>query len=165
MSTVTVSAPAAVSSTQPGRILLVCSSGGHLVQLLSLAPAWRGLDETWVTLRGVDSECLLAGREVVFASGPTNRSLRMAVRNAALAWQVIRRRRPEVILSTGAALAVPFFLVGKSLGCRVVYVESLTRTRDLSLSGRLVYPLADAFFVQWPTTTRARRARFAGALR
>jgi beta-1,4-N-acetylglucosaminyltransferase len=147
------------------RILLVCSSGGHLLQLLSLRPAWRGLEESWVTLRGVDSESLLAGRDVVFASGPTNRSLRMAVKNTLLAWRVIRHRRPQVILSTGAAVAVPFVLIGKSLGCRVIYVESLTRIRALSLSGRLVYPLVDEFFVQWPTTTKARRARFAGALR
>jgi beta-1,4-N-acetylglucosaminyltransferase len=156
---------AAAATNEHVRILLVCSAGGHLVQLLSLRPAWQGLDESWVTLPGVDSQCLLAGCDVVFASGPTNRSLRMALKNMALAWRVIRERRPQVILSTGAALAVPFFLVGKTLGCRVVYVESLTRIRDLSLSGRLVYPLADAFFVQWPTTTRARRARFAGALR
>jgi beta-1,4-N-acetylglucosaminyltransferase len=147
------------------RILLVCSSGGHLLQLLSLEPAWRGLEESWVTLRGVDSESLLAGRDVVYASGPTNRSVGMAVKNTLLAWRIIHRRRPRVILSTGAAVAVPFVLVGKAMGCRVVYVESLTRIRELSLSGRLVYPLVDAFFVQWPTTTKARRARFAGALR
>ena len=160
-----LAAPVPPAPAEPGRILLVCSSGGHLAQLVSLSPAWRNLEETWVTLRGADSECLLAGRDVVFASGPTNRSVRRALANAVLAWRVIRAQRPEVILSTGAALAVPFFIVGKALRCRVVYVESLTRIHELSLSGRLVYPLADAFFVQWPTTTRARRARFAGALR
>ena len=70
-----------------------------------------------------------------------------------------------MILSTGAALAVPFFVVGRMFGCRLVYVESLTRTRGLSLSGRMVYPLAHAFFVQWPRAGGGRRrARHAGNL-
>jgi beta-1,4-N-acetylglucosaminyltransferase len=70
-----------------------------------------------------------------------------------------------VIVSTGAGLAVPFFLVGRLTGRRLAYVESLTRTESLSLSGRLVYPLADAFFVQWPEPARRhRKARYVGSV-
>jgi UDP-N-acetylglucosamine:LPS N-acetylglucosamine transferase len=70
-----------------------------------------------------------------------------------------------VILSTGAGLAVPFFLVGKLLGIRLVYVESVTRIETISLTGRLVYRLADRFFVQWPEAARRLpRAEFAGAV-
>jgi UDP-N-acetylglucosamine:LPS N-acetylglucosamine transferase len=88
-----------------------------------------------------------------------------ALRNVLLAWRVVRRTRPDAILSTGAALAVPFFLVGRLHGSRLVYVESLTRTRGLSLSGRMVYRLADAFFVQWPdVAARHPRARNVGSL-
>jgi beta-1,4-N-acetylglucosaminyltransferase len=154
----------AVHGEQVSRILLVCSPGGHLLQLLSMEPAYRDYEQSWVTLRGADSEYLLAGRDVVFAHGPTNRSPRMALRNVGVAWRTLRSRKPDVVLSTGAALAVPCFLMGRLLGCRVVYVESLTRTSRLSLSGRLVYPLAHAFFVQWPTTTRLRRAVYAGSI-
>jgi UDP-N-acetylglucosamine:LPS N-acetylglucosamine transferase len=81
-----------------------------------------------------------------------------------LAWREVRRRRPTAILSTGAALAVPFFIVGRLHGIRTVYVESLTRTQSLSLSGRMVYPLASAFFVQWPGATSWRRARYVGSI-
>jgi len=145
--------------------LLVCSPGGHLLQMMRLGPAWEHLDATWVTLEAADSQHLLADAPVVFAHGPTNRSLRGLAANLRLAWRVIREKRPRVILSTGAALAVPFFLVGKLHGCRLVYVESLTRTDDLSLSGRIVYPLADAFFVQWPAAAEhRRRARYVGGL-
>ncbi|HSC20498.1 MAG TPA: PssD/Cps14F family polysaccharide biosynthesis glycosyltransferase [Solirubrobacterales bacterium] len=145
--------------------LLVCSPGGHLLQMMRLGPAWQQLDTTWVTLEAADSRHLLADSPVVFAHGPTNRSLKGLLANLRLAWRVVREKRPRVILSTGAALAVPFFLVGKLHGCRLVYVESLTRTEDLSLSGRIVYPLADAFFVQWPAAAaRRRRARYVGGL-
>jgi beta-1,4-N-acetylglucosaminyltransferase len=145
--------------------LLVCSPGGHLLQMMRLRPAWEDLEATWVTLEAADSRHLLRDADVVFAVGPTNRSLRALLANLRLAWRVVRRQRPAVILSTGAALAVPFFVVGKLHGCRLVYVESLTRAKELSLAGKLVYPLADAFFVQWPEAAgRRRRARYVGGL-
>jgi len=84
--------------------------------------------------------------------------------NLRIAWRVVRRERPAAILSTGAALAVPFFVVGKLHGVRLVYVESLTRTDELSLAGKIVYPFADAFFVQWPEAAKRKRARYVGGL-
>lgn len=130
-----------------------------------LRPAWEPHDVTWVTLPGSDVEYLLAGEQVVLANGPTNRSLRNLVRNSRLAWRLIRDERPDVILSTGAALAVPFFVVGKLRRCQLIYVESLTRTTSLSLSGRMVYPLVNVFYVQWPGAAgRRRRARCVGNL-
>lgn len=149
---------------RPRQALLVCSPGGHLLQLLRLAPAWEGLEPLWVTLPAADTDYLLREERVIHGRGPTNRSLRALASNLRLAWRVVRRERPDVILSTGAALAVPFFLAGKLFGARLIFVESVTRTTSLSLSGRLVRPLADAFFVQWPELAQAKRARFAGRL-
>ena len=130
----------------------------------ALRPAWGGHRATWVTLPGADVQALLAGEDVVLAHGPTNRSFRNLLRNAVIAWRVIREVRPSAILSTGAALAVPFFVIGKLHGIRLIYVESLTRTSSISLSGRIVYPLASEFFVQWPGATKRRRARYVGSL-
>jgi UDP-N-acetylglucosamine:LPS N-acetylglucosamine transferase len=131
--------------------------------MLALEPAWRGAERAWVTLPGADVGYLLADEGVTLGQSPTNRSLKNLIRNTALAWRILRHRRPDAILSTGAGLAVPFFLVGKLLGIRLVYVESVTRTETISLSGRLVYPLADRFFAQWPQAAeRLRRAEYAG---
>jgi UDP-N-acetylglucosamine:LPS N-acetylglucosamine transferase len=147
------------------RLLLVCSPGGHLQQMLALEPAWRGFDRAWVTLPGADVSSLLADEQVTLGHSPTNRSLKNMVLNTGLAWRLLRKRRPEAILCTGAGLAVPFFAIGRLLGIRLVYVESVTRTESLSLSGRLVYPLAHRFFVQWPRVAeRYRRAEYAGAI-
>jgi beta-1,4-N-acetylglucosaminyltransferase len=132
--------------------------------MLALEPAWRGLGRTWVTLESADVAHLLQGEDVIKGHGPTNRSLLNLLRNLRVAWRVIRERDPEIILSTGAGLAVPFFLVGRLLRRRLVYVESLTRIESISLSGRMVYPLADHFFVQWPQAARRRRMRYAGSL-
>jgi beta-1,4-N-acetylglucosaminyltransferase len=148
----------------PERILLVASPGGHLLQMLALEPAWGGLRRTWVTLTRPDATDLLAAEDVVFAHGPTERNIPNLLRNLWLAWRTVRRCRPDVILSTGAALAVPFFIVGRLYGSRLVYVESLTRVNELALSGRLVYPLTDTFFVQWQMGARPRRAIYAGSI-
>lgn len=148
-----------------GRALLVCSPGGHLAEMLCLEPAWRGLETTWVTLPAADVDHLLAEKPVIFGHGPTNRSIKNLLRNFRVAWRTVRDVKPDVILSTGAALAVPFFLVGRLHGRRCVYVESFTRRAALSISGRLVYPLANAFFVQWPTlSNRLRKAQHAGSI-
>lgn len=143
---------------------MVCSPGGHLQQMLALRPAWEDLDRFWVTLEGPDVEVLLADEQVRLAHGPTNRSLKNLLRNLRLAWTVMRRERPDAVLSTGAGVAVPFLVLGRLLGSRTVYVESLTRTESLSLSGRMVYPFVAEFYVQWPGTTRLRRARHVGSI-
>lgn len=147
------------------RVLLVCSPGGHLQQMLALEPAWGDAERAWVTLPGPDVSYLLREERVTLGRGPTNRSLLNLCRNLGLAWRLLRRQRPDAVLSTGAGLAVPFFLVGKLLGVRLVYVESLTRTESISLSGRLLYPFADRFFAQWPeAANRLKRAEYAGSI-
>ena len=151
-------------SRTPERILLVASPGGHMLQMLALEPAWNDLEHRWVTLAAADTNYLLAGQDVIHAHGPTPRSIPNLMRNLWLAWRTVRAYEPDVILSTGAALAVPFFVVGRLHRVRLVYVESFTRVRRLALSGRLVYPLADAFFVQWTSTACGRRAIYAGSV-
>ncbi len=133
--------------------------------MLALEPAWHGIERAWVTLPGADVGYLLADEQVTLGYAPTNRSLKNLLRNTALAWRVLRRRRPDVILSTGAGIAVPFFLIGKLLRIRLIYVESVTRTEAISLSGRLIYPLASRFFVQWPAVAeRFARAEYEGGI-
>lgn len=131
--------------------------------MLALRPAWDGLDVSWATLNGSDVGHLLAGEDWVLGHGPTNRNLPNFLRNLVFARRLLRERDPDVILSTGAGLAVPFFLIGRLCGLRLVYVESLARTEGLSLSGRLVAPLADELFVQWPSAARGR-ARYVGSI-
>jgi UDP-N-acetylglucosamine:LPS N-acetylglucosamine transferase len=141
-------------------VLLVCSSGGHLVEMLTLEGAWRDLERTWVTLESAAAEHLLEHERVVYGRGPTNRSISALLCNLRIAWRVVREERPDAILSTGAGIAVAFFLVGRLLGTRLVFVESMTRVRSLSLTGNIVYPIADAFFVRWPEADTRKRTRY-----
>ena len=145
------------------KLCLVCSSGGHFMQMQSLKSVWEGRDRFWVTFPTGDTRSLLGDERKYWAYFPTNRNLKNFLRNLLLALRVLLKERPEAIVTTGAAVAVPFVYVGRILGITTVYVESLTRVRELSLSGRLVYPFADHLLVQWPEIRgRYPRTRFRG---
>ena len=91
---------------------------------------------------------MLEGERVVWAYHPTTRNAPNAARNLGLAWRSLRRERPDVVVSDGAGVAVPFFFVAKLLGIRTVFVEVVDRMTSRTLTGRLVYPIADLFCVQ-----------------
>lgn len=138
-------------ASQPARPLLVGSSGGHLTQLLALEPWWRGLDRGWVTFDTPDAVNALAEEDRVWwAFHPTTRNLPNLLRNARLSWRVVRAFRPTVVVSTGAAVALPFFIVGKLVGARTVFVEVYDRIETPTLTGRLCRPFTDLMMVQWP---------------
>lgn len=132
------------------RILLVASDGGHLGQLLPLEDWWRRHERHWVTFRKPDAEAALEGEEVTWAYHPTTRNLPNAVRNLGLAISTLRRLRPDVVVSTGAGVSLPFFLVARFLRIRTVYIEVFDRIDSPTLTGRLSYPLSDVMSVQWP---------------
>lgn len=144
-------------------LLLVCSTGGHLLQLVSLRESWEPFSRRWVTFDKSDARSLLAAEDVVHAYGPTNRSVVNLLRNLVLAWRVVGRTRPKALLTTGAGVAVPFAWVARLRGARVVYVESLARIDGPSLSCRLIRPVAERVYVQWPELQPLLRgSRFAG---
>jgi UDP-N-acetylglucosamine:LPS N-acetylglucosamine transferase len=138
----------------PSEVLLVASNGGHLLQLLQLADLWPKERCHWVTFQKSDAVSLLAGESVTWAHHPTNRNLPNLIRNFGLAFRMVRRRRIRAIVTTGAGVAVPFVIVGRLAGVKVVYIESMARITSPSLTGRLVYPFADTFIVQWPELKR-----------
>jgi beta-1,4-N-acetylglucosaminyltransferase len=146
-------------------VLLVCSSGGHLLQMHLLREAWAELDRVWVTFDKSDARSLLQGERVIYAFAPTARNIPNLLRNAVLAVRVVRRLRPRILVSTGAGLAVPFAWAGRLFGAKVVYVESLTRITEPSLSFRLIAPVVDRAYAQWPELAeRLPRLRYVGSV-
>jgi UDP-N-acetylglucosamine:LPS N-acetylglucosamine transferase len=132
------------------KVMLVCSSGGHLTQLYRLRTWWERHQRIWVTFDDAQARSLLADEAVRAAFHPTTRNLPNALRNLGLAVRVIRAERPDVLVSDGAGVAFPFFLIGRLLGVRTVYLEVYDRISRPTVTGRLCYPLADLFCVQWP---------------
>jgi UDP-N-acetylglucosamine:LPS N-acetylglucosamine transferase len=136
------------------KVCLTCSPGGHLTQLEQLRPWWEGHERFWVVVDRDDTRSVLPGEHIIAPYFPTTRSARNAVRNFFLAIRALHRERPDVVVSTGAAIAVPFFLAAKLLGIATVYIEVFGRINLPTLSGRLCHPLADLFVLQWPDQQR-----------
>lgn len=146
------------------RVMLVCCQGGHFMQMLALKSAWADLPHVWFTTRAADTEMLLRDEPKIYAYVPTSRNIKNMLRNLWLAVGVARKHRPDVMLSTGGGVTFPAFVAGKLVGARLIYVESLTRVDGPSLTGRLVYPFADRFFVQWVEAATRARMEFVGNL-
>ncbi len=147
----------------PIDVLLVCSTGGHLLQLVALREAWDGRSRAWVTFDKSDARSLLQGEFVYHAHGPTNRNIPNLLRNLLLAPRIVGRLRPRVVITTGAGVAVPFAWIARLRGAKIVYVESFTRIDHPSLSCRLIAPVANRIYAQWPELADAYpRARFVG---
>lgn len=129
------------------KVCIVSSCGGHLTEARCLMPAYAGLPHFYV----LNDKALLPpdmqGRTYFIAH--SERDWRFLL-NLWEAFRILKRERPTVILSTGAGPAVPFALVGRLLfRTRVVFVETITRTRRPSLTGRIMYRLSHEFFYQW----------------
>jgi hypothetical protein len=138
----------------PRKLVLVCSSGGHLLQLHQLRPWWRQHERVWVTFPTADAVSLLRGEETVWAHHPTTRNAGNALRNLFLAWRLLRRFRPDVVVSTGAGVAFPFFVASRMLRISTVYIEVYDRIDVPTLTGRLCERLSTLFLLQWPEQKR-----------
>jgi UDP-N-acetylglucosamine:LPS N-acetylglucosamine transferase len=149
----------------PKRICLAASAGGHLSQLLKVAGCANGHDVFVVTTsEAVRGNLASIGR--VHVVGECNREhLRRVLSVLVRCARIMIRERPDVIISTGAAPACLCCLLGKLLGAKVVWLDSITNVDRISLSGRLVRPFADLFLVQWPDLTeKYRGVQYAGAI-
>lgn len=131
------------------KVCLVGSSGGHLTHLYMLKPFWQDKERFWVTFDKEDARSLLDGERMLPCFYPTNRNVKSLIKNTKLAWRILRKEKPDLVLSSGAAVAVPFFYIGKLLGAKTIYIEVFDRIDRPTLSGRLVYPVTDRFIVQW----------------
>ena len=120
------------------RVLFVCSSGGHLSQLLQLRAWWEHHERRWVTFDLPDARSKLEGEELIAAHHPTTRNLVNLARNAALARSVIKGYEPDVVVSNGAGVAVPFFALAKARGIPTVYSGGLRPGRLSHVDGSVV---------------------------
>lgn len=145
----------AQGNTAPGvtqkrqKIAIVCSHGGHLTETLQILDAFQGHDIFFATYHSARNSDVRALAPAYFMRNVGTNPLRMVL---AFGWalHILLAERPQTIVSLGAEIALPFFLLGKVLGMRTIFIESWCRIENLSLTGKLVYPIVDTFWVQWP---------------
>ena len=147
------------------KIGLVCSHGGHLTETLQILKAFEGHQIFFATYHSVRDEAIRKLGPVYFIDNIGTSVARM-MRSCFWALGVLGYERPNVIMSLGAEIAIPFFYWSKLLGIKTIFIESWCRVENLSKTGRLVYPVADLFCVQWPQLLEVcgPRARYYGAV-
>ena len=131
------------------KVGLVCSSGGHLTHLYMLKQFWKDKERFWVTFDKEDARSVLEGEKVYPCYYPTNRNIKNLVKNTIVAIKVLVKEKPDLLISSGAAVAVPFFYIAKIMGKKLIYIEVYDRIDKPTLTGKMVYPIVDCFIVQW----------------
>lgn len=156
------------------KLLVVLGEGGHTTELLKLVDLLgAGYDYHYI----ISKEDNLSA-DAIRQTGPIYRLTRPRGKNSGLlssmlqtllagiesVW-ILLRVRPAAILSAGPAIVVPVAIVGKLLQARIIFIETGSRIKSLSLTGRIMYRWADLFFVQWPQLAeKFPRAIYAGRL-
>ena len=129
------------------RVCLICSVGGHLKQLLKFSDAWKGTDHFFVLFYKPMIESLQRKERVYLVVSPERNPFLFAI-NAVQSLWVFLRTRPDVIISTGAGVAIATCYLGRVFGKKIVYVEDWCQVNSPGLTGRLIYPIADLFIIQ-----------------
>lgn len=143
--------------------MAVASSGGHWVQLLRLREAFADQTVVYVTVAEPSMDELDASRVYIVNDANQHRKISTLL----LAFKMLRilwRERPDVIVSTGAAPGCLAICIGKLLGAKTVWIDSLANVERLSLSGRIVKRFADLWLTQWEHLARPDGPGFKGAV-
>lgn len=143
------------------RILAISSGGGHWIQLQRLRPAFQG--------HRVYFACVDQSYKVDVAPSPyfvfkdANRWSKFGL--ICMAFRIlfiILRVRPKIIISTGAACGFFALRIGKLLGAKTIWVDSIANVEELSMSGRMVKKHADLWLTQWPELSKHGSPEYAG---
>lgn len=136
-----------------------------MVQLLKLADSWRGYDVFSVTTTEVIRE-RLKKYGTVYVVGECNRQYPVRVIRVLMQGiKIMFRERPSVVISTGAAPGYIMCFLGKLGGAKVIWIDSITNVRRISLSGRMIRLVADLILVQWPELAKQYKGvEYMGAL-
>jgi UDP-N-acetylglucosamine:LPS N-acetylglucosamine transferase len=133
-------------------LCVVCSAGGHLSEAISALSA-SDVPRYFVTYGEPHARARLANEEAYYVVDP-HTSLVGYVKNTAQSIALLVKKRPRVIFSTGAGIALATCIFGKLMGARVIYLESGARVTTPSKTGRLAYRFANVFIVQWKPMLR-----------
>jgi beta-1,4-N-acetylglucosaminyltransferase len=145
------------------KIALVCSYGGHLTEMQYLLEAFQGHDIFFVTYDSVRTRKLPYQKYLMDNIGKNPLKMSIAiVKFLNIFW----KERPDIVVSTGAEIAIPAFYIGKFFGAKTIFLECWCRVKTSSATGRSIYPVADIFLVQWPYLLEVygKKAQYQGAV-
>ncbi len=147
----------------PTRVLAVASGGGHWIQMKRLAPALANCLVTYASVGIREPDNAAPGRYFRIPDANRDTKFRLLWLVMRLIWLVIRTR-PHVVISTGAAPGYIAIRLGKLLGARTVFLDSIANAEELSMSARLALPHADVTLSQWQSVADKEGTNYWGAV-
>lgn len=149
--------------SQPKRILLVSSGGGHWVELMRLRPAFEGSDVAFVTVNP-EYKDQVKGHRFFTVNDATRWDKFAVMRMACRLLLIVLRERPDVIITTGAAPGYFALRFGRWIRARTIWVDSIANVNELSMSGQMAGRFADLWLTQWEHLARPQGPVFRGAV-
>lgn len=130
------------------KICIVSSGGGHLFNLLQLSDWWKWENRFWVAPNKVDVNSVLVNECIYYSYSPVTRNYKNLIKNTLLALKILLKEKPDLVISSGGGIAIPFFYIAKVMGIKTIFIEVYDSFTHPSLTGRLVYKISDYFFIQ-----------------
>ena len=151
------------------RVIFVASSGGHLSEILKLKKLFNEYEYLLVTEETDVTKRLKDKYNTEYLKyGPNRNKLKYlgaVVYNIFKSIKVLIKFKPKTVISTGAQVGGIMCFFAKIIGKKVIYIESLAKVNTLSTTGKLIYPLANKFYVQWETLSKKyKKAEYLGRL-
>jgi len=129
-------------------ICIIASAGGHLTEAIKATSLIKDYPRFYVTFYLPHIPDSLLGEECYFVEDPHISPWKYLF-NFFQSFKIYLKKRPKIIITTGAGIAVPMCTIGKLFGSKIVFIESGARVTQPSRSGKVLYYITDLFIVQW----------------
>ena len=145
------------------KLLFACNPGGHFTEMIFLKEAFEGHDTVFLTYENPNT---MTFPFKIYTIKIIDTNFLAMLQSFLRIFIIIKKEKPKIIISTGAEIAIPVFIIGKLMRIKMVYIESWCRVKTKSGAGRIAYYLADVFLVQWPGLVKiyGKKAIYEGAV-
>lgn len=145
------------------KVLAVSSAGGHWTQLQLLSDAFNHCDVQYLTTTA--NKSARDTHKDILAVPDADLSTKLQLIPLALrCFMLVLKHRPNIVISTGAAVGFFSLLAGKIIGAKTIWIDSMANYSSLSVSGRHASKFCDVCLTQWPDLADGKKVVHFGSL-
>jgi hypothetical protein len=155
--------PALEKQRRRPKLLVVASGGGHWVQMLRIKQAFEGCEVVFVTVQ--ESYRVQVPGHKFYVVSDANRFNKIGlIKAAGTLFRITWNEKPDIVVSTGAAPGYLALRLGRMLGARTIWLDSIANVDELSMSGSRIGHFADLWLTQWPHLARPDGPQYVGSV-
>ncbi len=144
-------------------VLAIASAGGHWQQLMQIVEAFNDANLVLASTNP-DLGKIYGFENVVYLSDYNKDNLPKVLAGLWQTFRIVRKIRPDLVVSTGAAPGLLCLFWAHVAGARTIWIDSIANSQKLSLSGQLATRFADVVLTQWQHLTNDGRSQYKGAV-